>query len=278
MPNPVVYPGNSLSIDAIGYDVPSGGALTIPLNLDFSLNASYVVDLAASNNTYSVLSIQSAYLDNSSNPGYLTLTCSITGMSVTVPPFSQTWQPLLVAQNTKFIFSNSIYNQGAIPPVKAFLSNIPIPNGSSNAQIVQSYVFGSGGRQSALLAADKIVNVDVTAGVNLIPETLGFGYFVTSIQVQPKAGSYVTTPSAGVVLSFYDFTAGLGSPVWKPSFWLGNAAATNQYPMLQTPQNWQYRQNQVNAGFFVGLSGDALAAGAFTVTVNYGTLVQFFGN
>lgn len=273
MANPATYPSSNLVAQSIGYDVPTSGALTIPIALDFSINSSWLVDLSASQSTSRTENVQSAYIDNSSNPNNLFIQVVGTNQQIAVPRNSQTWQPLLVGQNPKFIFTTPSTGANQGPFVNVFLSNIPIPNGSSNAQQVVLNQYNSLGMLVPTLIGDNNSNTLSTSTVNSQNgpnfSDNGFGYYLTNITawVAPNstlaAAALATLQISAPPFFTYNFD------VWVPAT---TPSVLTPTVRMSTPPG--FLQKFPTGYRFSVISGNAFSAGGWTIEFAGGVLTQ----
>ena len=85
--------------------VPKEGPAVVPVNLDFSLNPAYTVDLTNLFNGGFLKQILCIYADNSANPSPLTVQIPDTNQKLVWPPYSQGYIPVLQTSNLKFAVS-----------------------------------------------------------------------------------------------------------------------------------------------------------------------------
>lgn len=113
--------------------LPSDGPKFVKLPFDFSTQSAQAVDLIQYVERKFITSIQTAFIDNSTNPSPLTLAFGQpAGQSITVPPLSQGYYSILVPETYM-----TISTAGAVAVIVIFI-NVPIapsmwyPAGNNN--------------------------------------------------------------------------------------------------------------------------------------------------
>ena len=278
------YPSQQIIAQQIGYDVPVSGALTVRLALNFTNNGDFTdttntitADLSTSQSAANTENVQSAYIDNSQNASPLTIKMTSTGQVVTVPAYSQTWQPLLVSSNNKYQFTtqpNSNPSTGFVagPFVTVFLSNIPIPNGSSNSQNVVINRFGSYGLYApTFVPTQRELQSFNALGVVSGPLTFStlYGMFITDISVYLTADFRLAAPGTLKV----DIQAAAQYYMgfqWDAEFWVPSTAPTVLTLSLpiKTPENFIFVGNPAQTPLITISSSSTIASGH--VMINWG--------
>ena len=105
---------------------PNGVPKGIPVTFDFSIltgSPSYTFDLLTEEQQGGVEFIQGVYVDNSANANSVTLTFSITGQKLVVPPISQGIYPVIAPNALKVSIATT---QNAGLSVAIILLNVPM--------------------------------------------------------------------------------------------------------------------------------------------------------
>lgn len=110
--------------------MPAANAIKVlPYRARLDLGPSTVeLDLTNAQTSGVIDQIQSIYIDNSGNLQPVTVGCSLTNQTVTCPPQSQGFFPLLIAMPPKITFTST----GAVI-VPVWLINVPMPVGAWSA-------------------------------------------------------------------------------------------------------------------------------------------------
>jgi hypothetical protein len=87
--------------------LPCEGAKCVPANLNFLLNASYLVDLTPFYNNKQFTTLQTIYVDNTQNTSPLTMQIGGTGQTITVPALRGGYFPVLATVPPRVIFSSA---------------------------------------------------------------------------------------------------------------------------------------------------------------------------
>lgn len=122
--------GPQQNADYIGIRIFNGLAPTelpkcVPVTVDFTLQASWTIDLSIAQDQGRLAFVQSVFVDNSGNSAILSLTCSITGQTIQVPANAQGYFPLLATDAWQFTVSLPATNSN--PNTKIFFLNVPVP-------------------------------------------------------------------------------------------------------------------------------------------------------
>lgn len=104
---------------------PKGEPRAMAIDVDFSVQSPYVFDLELAQTADKLEFVQAIYADNSTNPFHLSITCGISGQTVTWPPFTQGYQPVLVPNNPSFNISTAAAFTGI---VRLHMLNFPMPS------------------------------------------------------------------------------------------------------------------------------------------------------
>jgi hypothetical protein len=99
------------------------GRQAIHILIDFSLGASYALDLSQVQALGKMDSVQTLYVDNSAGTSTLTIQMSLTLQSITIPPLSQAYIPVLQGNPPQMQFTVG----GGTPKVNIQLMNFFLP-------------------------------------------------------------------------------------------------------------------------------------------------------
>lgn len=81
------------------------GRRAIPVLIDFSLGASFKLDLSALQQAGAMDSVQTLYVDNSANTAALTITMGLTNQKIIIPANAQAYIPILQGNPPVIVFS-----------------------------------------------------------------------------------------------------------------------------------------------------------------------------
>lgn len=119
--------------------VPCEGTRAYPFNLDFTTVNAYLIDLTQQYTNGQFTTLQTAFIDNSSNPAAFELICNSTSQVVVCPPFSQGFFTLLIpsppklqAQTNGLLVMEIILLNFYIPPA---VWSVPVTNSSGLPQV-----------------------------------------------------------------------------------------------------------------------------------------------
>jgi hypothetical protein len=168
--------------------IPKEGPRCIPLNLDFSSQASYGVDLTQAIQQAQVSLIQSAFIDNSGNTSTLVITIDGTGQQITFPASSQGYLMLLCRRVPKFTFASA----GSVK-VTILLSNIAM----------QGMIWPQGGMGGGVSLGytplDRAQNLSDLASVSTARTNLGLGSAATQASSAFDAAGSATAAQAAAI-------------------------------------------------------------------------------
>jgi len=103
--------------------VPAEGPRAIPLLLDFSLSQAYSLNLQNSEELRRMTMIQGVFIDNSSSITSVSVSCPITGQTITVAPGHQAYKTLFCPYPSQINFFST---SGIV--LKFQLTNFPVVN------------------------------------------------------------------------------------------------------------------------------------------------------
>jgi hypothetical protein len=148
---------------------PMEGPVAVPIDLDFTLQSSYTIDLVGELETSVVPWVEAIYIDNSLNPFPLSVTFSISNQTVTCPAYSQGYFPCLCPNKPRMAFNLGGVTTNTSTWVQ--LLSMPVPAAVWSA---------SNSSASNIIANAQTVAVQpsLTAGANPLYETLQGALFV----------------------------------------------------------------------------------------------------
>lgn len=166
--------------------VPKEGPKTIPLNLDFSLNNSILIDLMLNNQLGQIREVQTIYFDASNATATTFVTVDGSLQTMALPAKSCGYLPLLVPNPPKITFSNSSPSK-----VNIELLNVPMaaavwPSTSSTPSFNPS--------TGALIVSDPILE----ASLGTLPLSTNNKAFATNDVLAPL---YIGTRSSSAQFS-----------------------------------------------------------------------------
>lgn len=121
---PVDPIGQSQRILLQNQQIPMEGPLALGINLDFSVNLGYTIDLLNLIQTGQISMIQTIYVDNHGNTQTLLITMNGSGQTVEIGAKTQGYYAVLCPNPAKLAFVASATI--ATGPVQVFLINVPI--------------------------------------------------------------------------------------------------------------------------------------------------------
>jgi hypothetical protein len=268
-----LVPLANVSQKSISYDVPVGGTpacITVPLSFT-SATAVQTLNLGGSNAFQNTSSLQSAYIDNSLNPNPVTILCTGTGQSVTVPGLEQLWVPLLIASPNSFVFSVSGTISGTVT-ANVFLCNFPSPIGGTSG--VTSYELNVLTNPSANSAPNLTAFVQASNSYSIFEGGSSLQYEITNpgwrqaflgcLQVDLSADA--AQAAAGPWSISFDYTDGTNYfSVFRAEFYVGASglAANSNCLTWKTPPGFYY---QIPGGYyFIASLSAVLTAGHFNL-------------
>lgn len=135
--------------------IPAEGPKALPVDLDFELAGSWAIDLSQAFALKVISLIQAVYIDNSKNPNALELSVDSSRHSVTCPPYSQAFFPLLAPKDTKLTVASGLTGRARV-----FFLNIPVSPQVWGSK-APAFNFDASGR---LLVSDPDIGTAVQAG------------------------------------------------------------------------------------------------------------------
>lgn len=135
--------------------VPKEGPAVVPVNLDFTANSAYTVDLTRLYSQKFLLQVLTVYADNSANSSPLTLTIPDTQQKLTWPAYSQGYLPVM--QSTNMVFQMA--SAGAFVVNVEFM-NFPVAASIWSANGTPALTAGG-----ALQVSDQILESAVAGGL-----------------------------------------------------------------------------------------------------------------
>lgn len=143
---------------------PVKGPRVIPVQLDFTLNASYEVEMTALQELDKAEFIQGVYADNSVNASPLIFFNRENGFTATIPPFSQGWVPLPLSNPPHIKVSTA-----ASLVINVLFSTFPVPAAvwNSNGVIIvsPSLPVSLKTQQTAIAVSNTAVNLSASSGM-----------------------------------------------------------------------------------------------------------------
>lgn len=106
-----------------GY-APKEGPKALPVDFDFTTLGTFAFDLMLENSEGVIQFVQSVYVDNSDNPGALTMRFAQTGQRLVIPANSQGQYPVICPDQTQVTMSSPV-NASAVGRI--ILMNVPMP-------------------------------------------------------------------------------------------------------------------------------------------------------
>jgi len=103
--------------------IPKEGPKVVPFNFDFTVNASYDIDLQNQQTRGFITMVQTIWIDNSLNDQPLTIVFSVVGQKVKAPPRWQGYFPVMVINPPRFTVSSV----GSTGSAQIGLMNVPFP-------------------------------------------------------------------------------------------------------------------------------------------------------
>jgi hypothetical protein len=140
---------NLYSFGTSNGNIPKEGPRVIPVNLDFSAQATYNVDLTTAEANGLIKTVQSIFFDNSQNAATLTIICNGSGQHIVLPANSQGTLPILQKAPSQFTISCA---GGALAQI--LFTNMKLP-----AEIyltTNAIVNSSGAQLGAILGVDYV--------------------------------------------------------------------------------------------------------------------------
>lgn len=101
--------------------IPPEGPRALPINLDFSTDASQLLDTSMLMQRAAITIIQCVFIDNSGNPNPLTIDVQDGGQRIVAAPNTQGYYTILVPNPAKLLFT-SVLGAGA----RVFCLNSPV--------------------------------------------------------------------------------------------------------------------------------------------------------
>lgn len=102
--------------------IPKEGPKTVSVPLDFSLNASYLLDFTLAYQQTTMTVVQACWIDNSANGNELSISVDNTGQVIRVPPNAQGTFPIIAAIRPKITVASA---GSAVVP--SMWLNVPLP-------------------------------------------------------------------------------------------------------------------------------------------------------
>lgn len=106
-----------------GQMVPPEGSRAVPINLDFTSNVTYSLDLQNFIARNLISMVQAIFVDNSANASQLQIKMPNSGQMLVVPPNSQAYLAMLAPNPASFSF---VSMGGVLVPI--LLLNFPVTN------------------------------------------------------------------------------------------------------------------------------------------------------
>lgn len=106
-----------------GY-APKEGPKALPVDFDFTTLGTFAFDLMLENSEGVIQFVQSVYVDNSDNPGALTMRFAQTGQRLVIPANSQGQYPVICPDQTQVVMSCPV---SALAKGRAIFMNVPMP-------------------------------------------------------------------------------------------------------------------------------------------------------
>lgn len=126
MPSPASDPTKLVGFAVYNGFNPKEKPKALAVNLDFTAAAVIPIDLTIAEQEGRFRFVQAVYIDNSLNPSPLSLTVGLTQQTVTMPPYSQGYLPILCPNPAKLVASLPIVAAGNVATIIQFL-NFPVP-------------------------------------------------------------------------------------------------------------------------------------------------------
>jgi hypothetical protein len=181
------------------------GRRAIHITIDFSLGASFNLDLSQVQSQGAIDSVQSLYIDNSLSTGNLTILMGLTNQSVIIPPGAQAYIPVLQGNPPVLQFALSTGTNAVnvqlmnffVPPCVWFTNGLPvndltlaavIANGGVNVNAAPytvtvptngSGTITTGGVAQVLFTANAARKRFTISNPSTATEILQFGYTAT---------------------------------------------------------------------------------------------------
>lgn len=276
---------------------PKSGIRAIPVQLDFTVADSILVDMSNQQQLGKFDLAQGVYVDNSQNSDQLKLQTTIVGQIVIIPPNSQGFIPLLFGQNPQLTCTT----QGDLI-LNLWVLNVPMP-----CTIWSTISIEGGGVATEVTIADQPIqvqdialenlisdgglNVNVISGggggstefaqSNLNPGTGGTAFLLTNsgyTQMVPEQAdySYITgfdiylTPDAYCVGGAQNAQLSVGS---NTQIWNGNVYVPGEAPsnpsggliLIHSTDGCLIPSSDLNQPVGADWEGAALTAGYFVI-------------
>ena len=227
--------------------VPTGNAVdcklgrrSIHVTIDFSLGATFSLDLSQIQNSGAMDSVQTLYVDNSGNAGDLNLTMGLTQQTITLPAGAQAYLPILQGNPPvlsinapvgtpivnvwllNFFLPPQIWYTAGFPVVDLTLESV-ITNGGVNVNASPITVTGptdasgvitAGGTRQALFATNSTRKRWTLSNPSTASEVLQFSFV-------SNTGGLIDLPP-GTTWNEADFTVS-GDEVWIVGATTGHA-------------------------------------------------------
>lgn len=114
---------NVASIPVYNAQVPQEGPIAIPLNLDFTANTTYNLDIKTLIDQGFLSMVQTLFLDTTGLTGNLTVTIQGSNQLIIVKPNTQGYYPVICPNPVRMTFTNT---GGTQKNFLAFILNMPI--------------------------------------------------------------------------------------------------------------------------------------------------------
>jgi len=197
------------------------GPLAVPLNIDFSIQTVFDVDLSTIQQNNTIDFVQTLYIDNSGGTAPIIIYCPASQQTVNCPPLSQGYFPFLCPQPVKFLVSSS----GGYQKTQVVCLNFPVQPGvwAASAAAVPLFQFTDPG--GALITSDVTL---LAAGLS------GGGYLnVSDVAMDALINTRGIAPALDVNVLFGGGGGGGGLPTMRAYITTANApsATTMLFPV-----------------------------------------------
>lgn len=193
-----------------GY-APAEGAKGLPVDLNFTVNATLDFDLMLENAQGVIQYVQSMWVDNSTNPNALTFNFGTTSQRVTIPAFASGVWPVITSDQLRVRISSTV---GATSLAQVIFLNVPMPltqSGPINvtagpvpASVVVANISGTittGGVSQLLHAASPLIRNFVLQAPSTNTESLWYNYQLAanvgspSLELRPGDTVWLSPPN-----------------------------------------------------------------------------------
>jgi hypothetical protein len=216
MAEPAVTPSSSFVGNAqqtYNLRQSSRGPLAVPLNIDFSIQTIFDVDLSTIQQNNTIDFVQTLYIDNSGGTAPIIIYCQASQQTVNCPPLSQGYFPFLCPQPVKFLVSSA----GGYSKAQVVCLNFPVQPGvwAASAAAVPLFQFTDPG--GALITSDVTL---LAAGLS------GGGYLnVSDVAMDALIHTRGIAPALDVNVLFGGGGGGGGLPTMRAYLADSNAIA-----------------------------------------------------